>query len=168
VFGSGDLVFLDETVYESLRGCDVVKVRIELVIVGNGDAAASAAGEDARAARVGCEFVCGDDCLHDVVSLLVVKIDFLVREGAEFRSLAHILPPTRRTAVPTRGPGENVYRPCPSNFDLDDIDPLQELFADFGVGRLCLCLHGVISACGEVNRDLPGSRALGRAGEPRG
>ncbi len=79
------------------------------------------------------------------VVLLVVKIDFLVREGAEFRSLAHILPPKRRATVAPRGPGENVYRPCPSNFDLDDIGPLQELFADFGVGWLCLCLHDVIS-----------------------
>ena len=74
VFGAGELVVLDESIDESLRGCDMVKARIEFVIVGNGDAAASAAGEDARAARVGCEFVCGDDCLHDVVSLLVVRL----------------------------------------------------------------------------------------------
>ena len=82
--------------------------------------------------------------------------------GAEFRSLAHILPPTRRTAVPTRGPGENVYRPCPSNFDLDDIDPLQELFADFRIGRLCLCLHDVVSVV--VNGESGSSRVT-RPGE---
>ncbi len=68
-FGAGELIFFDETVDESLRGCDVVCAGVEAVIVGNGDAAASAAGEDARAARVGCGFVGCDDCLHDVVSL---------------------------------------------------------------------------------------------------
>ena len=48
-------------------------------------------------------------CLHDVISLLVVKIDFLVREGAEFRCFSEILPPKRRATVAPRGPGENVY-----------------------------------------------------------
>jgi hypothetical protein len=47
VFGAGELVFLDESIDESLRGCDVVLRGVEFVIVGNGDAAASAAGEDA-------------------------------------------------------------------------------------------------------------------------
>ena len=46
VFGAGELVFLDESIDESLRGCDVVLLGVEFVIVRNGDAAASAAGED--------------------------------------------------------------------------------------------------------------------------
>jgi hypothetical protein len=74
-FGAGELVFFDETVDESLRGCDVVCAVVEAVIVGNGDAAASAAGEDTRAARVGCEFVCGDDCLHDVFFCLWLMVE---------------------------------------------------------------------------------------------
>ena len=45
-FGAGELVFLDESIDESLRGCDVVLLGVEFVIVRNGDAAASAAGED--------------------------------------------------------------------------------------------------------------------------
>jgi hypothetical protein len=81
-FRAFEQVFLEEAVDESLRGCDVVCEVVEAVIVGNGDAAASAAGEDARAARVGCEFVCGDDCLHDVVSLLVVRLIGIVPDHA--------------------------------------------------------------------------------------
>ena len=50
VFGAGELVVLDESIDESLRGCDVVKARIEFVIVGGRDAAASAAGEETTAA----------------------------------------------------------------------------------------------------------------------
>jgi hypothetical protein len=46
VFGAGELVFLDESIDESLRGCDVVLLGVEFVIVGGRDAAASAAGED--------------------------------------------------------------------------------------------------------------------------
>ena len=32
-----------------------------------------------------------------------------------------------------------MYCPCPSNFDLYDIDPSQKLFTNFGIG----VLHGV-------------------------
>jgi hypothetical protein len=72
-FGAFELVLLKESIDQGLGGCDVVCAGVESIVKRNRDAAASAAGEDARAARVGCGFVCGDDCLHGVVSLLVVK-----------------------------------------------------------------------------------------------
>jgi hypothetical protein len=92
-FGAGELVFLDESIDESLRGCDVVCAVVEAVIVGNGDAAASAAGEDARAARFGCEFVCGDDCLHDVFCCLwLMLIGIIPGSTARVEPLKRVTP----------------------------------------------------------------------------
>ena len=92
-FGAGELVFFDETVDESLRGCDVVLLGVEFVIVGGRDAAASAAGEDARAARVGCEFVCGDDCLHDVFCCLWLMLIGIIPEStARVEPLKRVTP----------------------------------------------------------------------------
>jgi hypothetical protein len=37
-----------------------------------------------------------------------------------------------------------VYCAFLRDFNSDDIDPSQKLFADFGIGWLCLCFHGVM------------------------
>ena len=72
-----------------------------------------------------------------------VLLCYLLGQG-EFRSIAQILPPWRLSTVATVCPCENMYCAFLRYPNLYDIDPLKELFADFGIGWLCLCLHGVI------------------------
>ena len=59
----------------------------------------------------------------------------LLRQG-ELGRFAQILPPGRRAAIATGCPGERMYCAFLRDFNSDDIDPIQEFFADFGVGVL--------------------------------